>query len=78
MQDLRPFRMVKKKPDCNSCWEREAQIGHSRRIWFDEKSRKYITKPTTDLVVEEPDSAGRYKPPKRLQPQMPVWELGKQ
>ena len=55
MQDLRQAFLNGEKPaDCNSCWEREAQIGHSRRIWFDEKFGKYITKPTTDLVVEEP------------------------
>ena len=55
MQDLRQAFLNGEKPaDCNSCWEREAQIGHSRRIWFDEKFEKYITKPTTDLVVEEP------------------------
>ena len=46
--------MVKKPPDCNSCWEREAQMGHSRRLWFEEKFGKYITKPTTDLIVEQP------------------------
>jgi len=55
MQDLRQAFLNGEKPaDCNSCWEREAQIGHSRRTWFDEKFGKYITKPTTDLVVEEP------------------------
>ena len=55
MQDLRQAFLNGEKPaDCNSCWEREAQIGHSRRTWFDEKFGKYITKPTTDLVVEKP------------------------
>ena len=27
---------------CNSCWQREQQIGTSRRIWFDEKFGQYI------------------------------------
>ena len=55
MQDLRQAFLNGEKPaDCNSCWEREAQMGHSRRLWFEEKFGKYITKPTTDLIVEQP------------------------
>ena len=27
---------------CESCWEREDQIGTSRRLWFKEKFEKYI------------------------------------
>lgn len=55
MQDLRQAFLNGEKPaDCNSCWEREDQIGHSRRTWFDEKFGKYITKPTTALVVDAP------------------------
>lgn len=55
MQDLRQAFLNGEKPsDCNSCWEREDQIGHSRRIWFEEKFGKYITKPTTDLIVDNP------------------------
>jgi len=55
MQDLRQAFLDGEKPaDCNSCWEREAQMGHSRRLWFEEKFGKYITKPTTDLIVDNP------------------------
>ena len=55
MQDLRQAFLNGEKPaDCNSCWEREDQMGHSRRLWFEEKFGKYITKPTTDLIVEQP------------------------
>ena len=55
MQDLRQAFLNGEKPaDCNSCWEREEQIGHSRRIWFEEKFGKHITKPTTDLIVDNP------------------------
>ena len=55
MQDLRQaFLDGEKTADCNSCWERERQIGHSRRLWFEEKFGKYITKPTTELVVDNP------------------------
>lgn len=55
MQDLRAAFVRGEQPeDCNSCWEREEQIGHSRRTWFEDKFGKYITEPTTDLVVENP------------------------
>jgi len=55
MQDLRQAFLNGEKPkDCNSCWEREEQVGHSRRTWFDEKFGKYITEPTTDLIVDNP------------------------
>lgn len=55
MQELRSAMLRGEKPaDCKSCWEREEQIGHSRRIWFEEKFGKYITEPTTDIVVDNP------------------------
>lgn len=55
MQDLRQAFLDGERPaDCNSCWEREEQVGHSRRLWFEDKFGKYITEPTTDLVVEQP------------------------
>lgn len=55
MQDLRQAFLNGEKPaDCNSCWEREAQMGHSRRLWFEEKFAKHITEPTTDLIVNNP------------------------
>lgn len=55
MQDLRQAFINGEQPaDCNSCWEREELVGQSRRLWFEEKFGKYITKPSTDLIVENP------------------------
>ncbi len=37
IQDVREDFFVKDPtPGCSSCWEREEQIGHSRRIWFED------------------------------------------
>jgi len=43
MNNLRQQFLDGKKPaGCRSCWEREDQIGTSRRLWFKEKFEKYI------------------------------------
>ena len=43
MNKLRQQFLDGKKPaSCKSCWEREDQIGTSRRLWFKEKFEKYI------------------------------------
>ena len=57
MQDLRRKFLAGEQPtECRSCWEREDQIGHSRRQWFAEKFGKYIPKNRVyDLIELEPE-----------------------
>ena len=51
MKSLRSKFLSKQKPkECNSCWEREKQIGESRRLWFQEKFDEYIDKDETLTV----------------------------
>ena len=43
MRDLRKQFLDGKRPSgCQSCWQREDQIGISRRMWFTQKFAKYI------------------------------------
>ena len=56
MKKLREQFLKGKRPSaCKSCWEREDQIGTSRRMWFKEKFEKFIPKDYNfEKEVQEP------------------------